>query len=905
MSKIVLIDGHSILNRAYFGVPPLTNSEGIHTNAVFGFLNILFMIVSEENPDYLTVCFDIHGKTFRHKMYEEYKGQRKPMDPELREQVPLIQEVLTKMGIKIISKEGYEADDLIGTISKRAEDKGIEVCIVSGDKDLLQLAGSNTRIRIPKTVRGTTTIENYYAEDVESKYSLSPKAFIDLKALMGDSSDNYGGAPGIGEKTGIELLHSFGSIDGLYEHIDEITKKSAKESLVNNKEYVYLCRTLATILRDADIEYSFEEAAIRNFYTKEAYEIFKRLGFKKFLDRFDDDRKEAEGSNVILPEIIMVKDSKEIQNIWKECKEDTISLYAVHLPKDDSDFRCGGDGQLSFAFETKAERDFLYIYAGGNRVFVLDSYENGSECIRDFCDTCVTKNKKIVTFGVKKLYPYFNLSDMSSRKAGSFFFDTQIGAYLINPNKNDFEPEDIGVLYAFPIKSYYEVFGKKEISEAFESNNKAFHELFSSIAVVSFVAYGNISEKLVELGELSLFSDIEMPLSYVLYSMEVLGMRINPDELKAYSDMLAGRISALEEKIYEAVGERFNILSPKQLGDILFEKKGLPGGKKTKTGYSTAADVLEKLAADVPYVKDILEYRGLTKLKSTYADGLVTYMDENNRIHSSFNQTITATGRISSTEPNLQNIPMRTDLGRMIRKSFIPKDGYIFADADYSQVELRILAHMSGDEELINAYKNNQDIHRITASKVFNTPFEEVTPLQRRNAKAVNFGIVYGISSFGLAEDLSISRSEAKEYINSYFEQFPGIKRYLDEAVLFAKKNGYCKTLFGRRRPIEELSSSNHMVKQFGERVAMNAPIQGTAADIMKIAMINVYDRILEEKLESRLILQIHDELVIETKPEEKDMVVSLLKEEMEGAGNLLVPLIAECETGANWYEAK
>lgn len=881
MSKLVLIDGHSILNRAFYGVPDLTNAAGLHTNAIYGFLNILFKILDEESPDYLTVAFDVKAPTFRHEMFKEYKGTRKPMPEELREQVPVMKEVLQAMGIRIIEQAGYEADDLLGTIAKRAEAEGIDVSLVSGDRDLLQIATDRIRIRIPKTKGGRTEIENYYAADVEAKYQVNPVQFIDLKALMGDTADNIPGVPKVGEKTATDLMVQFGSLDGIYEHIDEVTKKSVKESLIQNKDLAYLSRELATIKLDSPLTYTLEEARVGNFFNEASYILFKKLEFKNLLNKFE----KGVSNEEISASFHLIENLAEVEALFTRVLSDKDRQIGLKVVKE-----AGRHGELlGVALHLQEEGSFLVLKQG----FLTEDYLKekiallGAQC-------------RIATADIKSEYAYLQAQDTDR------FFDVILAAYLLNPLKNDYTVEDIANEYLnlmLPEKG--QAFGRLSFKDALNEKPEDFLKYCCFEAYVCAQAAVCLQQKLEETQMDRLMREIEMPLTLVLFSMEEEGIRVNPEALKDYGEALSGKITELEQEIYSEAGCEFNINSPKQLGEILFEKMGLPGGKKTKTGYSTAADVLEKLSGEYPVVKHILEYRGLTKLKSTYADGLAAYIEDENRIHSTFNQTITATGRISSTEPNLQNIPIRMELGRQIRKVFIPKDGYCFMDADYSQIELRVLASMSGDERLIEAYRSHADIHRTTASQVFHIPFEEVTDLQRRNAKAVNFGIVYGISSFGLSEDLSISRKEAAAYIEQYFETYPQVKQFIDSLVKDAKKNGYAVTLYGRRRPVPELFSSNFMQRSFGERVAMNSPIQGTAADIIKIAMIRVFERLKKEGLKSKLILQVHDELLIETALEEEEQVRMILEEEMVHASSLAVELEIDLHVGINWYEAK
>ena len=876
--KIVLIDGHSILNRAFYGVPDLTNSEGLHTNAVYGFLNILLKLLEEENPSYLAVAFDLKAPTFRHKMYPEYKGTRKSMPEELRQQVPVMKEMLKAMGILIMEKEGLEADDVLGTFAKKAEKENVLVSLVSGDRDLLQIASENIKIRIPKTKGGKTEIVDYFEKDVLEAYQVTPLQFIELKALMGDTADNIPGVPKIGPKTATELLVTYGTIDNIYEHLEEISKKSVCQTLRENRHLAELSKTLATIEVNGDLPYTLEEARFKNPFTKEAYILCKKLEFKNLLSRFEQD---AVVKNRESESFIMINKRTEAKRVMDEIKK---SLNAGFFVLEDG----------------KREEEFVgisYCWGKENTCLLLA----GEELTKEYLVSALRELSETVflsTFHIKSQYDY--LSEEGK------YFDCLIGAYLCTPLKSDYSIVDIaGEYLGLLLSERNQLLDKLSLKEALQKKPQEFCQYAGYLSYVSYMSVKPVKMRLEEMQMYSLFETIEMPLSYVLYAMEKEGVRVEKQSLTEYGMALAEKIEILEQSVYEQAGERFNLNSPKQLGEILFGKLNMPGGKKTKTGYSTAAEVLEKLSADYPIVADILEYRTLAKLKSTYADGLESYIREDGRIHTTFNQTITATGRISSTEPNLQNIPMRMELGRQIRKVFVPREGFVFVDADYSQIELRLLAHMSGDERLIEAYKTDSDIHRITASQVFHIPMEEVTDLQRRNAKAVNFGIVYGISSFGLSQDLSITRKEAGEYIEKYFSTYPGVKGFLDRLVSIGKEKGYVSTLYGRRRPIPELSSANFMQRSFGERVAMNSPLQGTAADIMKIAMIGVYDRIRKENLESRMLLQVHDEILMEVKKEELDIIKQILEEEMKGAADLLVALEIDVHEGSNWYEAK
>lgn len=868
--KIVLIDGHSILNRAFFGLPDLTNSEGLHTNAVYGFLNIMLKILDEEQPQYLTVAFDVHAPTFRHQMYAEYKGTRKPMAEELRQQVPLMKEVLRSMDIRVIEQEGLEADDLLGTISKQCENSGMEVSVISGDRDLLQLATDHIKIRIPKTKKGGTQIEDYYAADVQEKYGVTPTEFIDMKALMGDASDNIPGVPGIGEKTAGKIISQYHSIENAHDHAAELKPPRASRAIAEYWDQAVMSKTLATICLDADLSFEIESAKLGNIFTEQAYVLFQRLQFKNLLNRFEI---EAPG-NSIEECFRTVSDRKTACGIFDQAAASPLTGAAL----------------------LKNTQNVLPLFAGQAQVegAAVCFGEKQIYCIRPGKDLSVDEILRLLeqTAGKTGCFSMFSLKeamDSLTPPDPERCFDGIIAAYLLNPLKSDYDFEDVA---------------REQLSilldEKMEDEKKACYEAYTA-----WKARPVLESRLKEQGMEQLFRKIEMPLVFTLFDMEKNGVKVEAGELKAYGDRLAVQIEELEQEIYRESGEVFNINSPKQLGNILFEKMGLKGGKKTKTGYSTAADVLEKLAPDYPFVARILEYRQLAKLKSTYADGLAAYIGEDGRIHGKFNQTVTATGRISSTEPNLQNIPVRMELGRLIRKVFVPEEEYVFIDADYSQIELRVLAHCSGDRQLIEAYREEKDIHRITASQVFHTPFDQVTDLQRRNAKAVNFGIVYGISSFGLSQDLSITRKEAANYIEQYFRTYPGIKSFLDQTVEQAREKGYVTTLFGRRRPVPELSSSHYATRSFGERVAMNSPIQGTAADIIKIAMIGVEKKLKENKMRSRLVLQVHDELLIEAYKSEAEEVRRILKDEMEHAASLEVPLEIDMHTGNSWYEAK
>lgn len=903
--KLVLIDGHSILNRAFYGVPDLTNSEGLHTNAVYGFLNIMFKILDEEKPDYLTVAFDVKAPTFRHEMFKEYKGTRKPMPNELHEQVPVIKELLKAMNIQVIELAGYEADDLLGTLARRAEKDGNLVRIVSGDRDLLQLATDKIMIRIPKTKQGGTEVENYLAADVMEKYQVTPLEFIDMKALMGDTSDNIPGVAGIGEKTAAKIIATFHSIENAYEHIDEILPKRAGNLLREDYETAKLSKILATINTDAPVEVDYKNGTLNNIYTDEALKLIMKLEFKKLAAKFKANGSEVSSADTVsLKEYIVKLEPDKIDyEVLKNITE--LGFYAVRIKGEDKKIR-----QLTFDFinadsDTVNKSDIIMTATSfrydDKPVIWVTEFDDEAE-LEKYIGCLADNDKKLSTFDLKGLLKSCRSSFEFENK---LVLDCGIGAYLLNPLRDTYTYENIARDYLdIAADSISELVGRSDYDTIYRESR---HNLIMLISWYSYVAFASseiIWDKLLETDMKSLYETIEYPLVYSLARMEIEGILVNATELKEYGNRLKDSIAVIEQEIYDEIGEEFNINSPKQLGEILFGKMQLPGGKKTKTGYSTSADVLEKLAPDYPVISKILEYRQLTKLKSTYADGLAAYIGDDGRIHGTFNQTITATGRISSTEPNLQNIPIRMPIGKELRRVFIPKEGCVFIDADYSQIELRILAHLSGDESLIEAYNSAQDIHRITASKVFNTPFEAVSELQRRNAKAVNFGIVYGISSFGLSQDLSISRKEASEYIKQYFDTYPGIKTFLDNTVAKAKEDGYVRTLYGRIRPIPELSSSNFMQRSFGERIAMNSPIQGTAADIMKLAMIAVDKRLMEGNFKSRIVLQVHDELLLEVHENEFEAVKNIVSESMSKAADLKVKLEIGIESGKNWLEA-
>ncbi len=876
MNKLLLIDGNSIMNRAFYGIPDMTTNDGRHTNAIYGFLNIILKVIEEEQATHICVAFDLKKKTFRHEMYEAYKGTRKGMPEELHEQMPRIKEILQAMHIRIVEQEGFEADDLIGTLSKKGEREGFAVTILSGDRDLLQLATDTVLVRIPKTKHGKTEVEDYYAKNVVETYGVTPLIFIDMKGLMGDTSDNIPGVPGIGEKTAAKLLAEYGDLDGVYAAVDSMKASKMKQNLIENKDLAYLSKTLATIKLDCPIPFEFSEATYNDPFNAEAYTLFEDLELKSFYKRFSVEKKEEltfetvlideiDGYNALLAKL---QKAKEVSFAW-----------------------ITQDGE---ALGVAVCMDLEHVYLIRFMMFIMEAMvaDNLLALSRDY-------QVQLACMHVKKLLSFLNFHEEDA------VFDAGLAAYLLQPNQSEYEYDTLAKVYLdVTLPSDKEMLGKEKLGY-FSFEDEKVQKWMAYQAIVPYKIKSVLREKLKETGMESLYDEMELPCLYALYEMEKNGIRVDGEALHQYGKKLRTRIEELTAEIHAMAGEEFNINSPKKLGEILFEKLGLKNGKKTKTGYSTSAEVLEKLTNAHPIIPRILEYRQLTKLNSTYAEGLAGYIRADGRIHGKFHQTVTVTGRISSADPNLQNIPTRMPLGREIRKVFIPEKGSVFVDADYSQIELRVLAHMSGDAALIAAYQADEDIHAITASQVFDVPLDQVDSTLRRKAKAVNFGIVYGISSFGLGQDLDISRKEAEGYIEKYFATYGKVKEFLDRTVEDAKKNGYTVTMFGRRRPIPELASSNFMTRSFGERAAMNAPVQGTAADIIKIAMVRVNRRLKEEHLQSKLVLQIHDELIIETKKEEVEIVQKLLVEEMMHAAELSVPLLVDANVGNSWYDAK
>ena len=881
MNKLLLIDGNSIINRAFYGImgsKMLMTEDGTYTNAVYGFLSILFKELDDIKPEYLVVAFDLKAPTHRHKMYDKYKANRHGMPEELAMQMPILKETLKAMNVCIIEKEGYEADDILGTLAKWGQKEELEVTVLTGDRDSFQLIDKNIKVRIPRTKMGKTETEDYTVEKIEEEYGLEPLDLIEVKGLMGDTSDNIPGVPGVGEKTALNLIKQYKSIDEVYNHIDE-QKGKLKEKLSENKDLAYLSRTLGTIDINAPIEKDLGAFQVEEWNKPEVLEIFKKLKFNRFIDRFalqENIGATSFSDSQINTEIEHEKivDKTKLAELKQEIQENKVIYYYL------------------------TEEKFIIYSPKTNKCFSIEN-------IQDFKD--IFEDKNILKCSYKQKEEFIILWNKGI-EAKNLMFDIAIAGYILNSNINKYTIEYLANEYInFDIAEYLSNTEKTGVEQItlFDNAEEPKEDKTYIYAYAIYKLYNVLTQKMEEAGSIDLFNKIEMPLTEVLASMQYEGIYIDKQELLDFGKELQEKIDILTKEIYELTGEEFNINSTKQLGEILFEKLKLTAKKKTKTGYSTDVDVLEKIKYEHPVIEKILEYRQLQKLNSTYVEGLIPYIDETGRIHSKFHQTVTTTGRISSTDPNLQNIPTRMELGRKLRKVFKPEQGYIFVDADYSQIELRVLAHISKDKNMIEAFCNNEDIHAQAASKVFNIPLEEVTKEERTKAKAVNFGIVYGISEFGLGEQLGVSRKKAKEYIEQYLDKYSGIKEFMTNIVEETKEKGYVETLYHRRRYVPELKSNNYMVRQFGGRVAMNTPIQGTAADIMKIAMINVYNKLKENNLKSKLIVQVHDEILVETLESEKEQVKQIVKEEMENVIKLKVPLLAEVEEGYNWYEAK
>ena len=866
MKKLLILDSNSILNRAFYGVRYLSAKDGTPTNAIYGFLNILLKLIKEQEPDYICAAFDVKAPTFRHKQYEGYKAQRKPMPEGLAAQMPLAKDVLRAMGVTILEKEGYEADDIIGTVARLCEESEISCFIATGDKDDLQLASDKTKVILTVTKSGYNETIIYDDKAVKEKYHVTPTEFIDVKALMGDPSDNIPGVKGVGEKTAMSLIEKHHSIEYIYENIDDIGLKGAMlQKMKDGREMAFMSKELATINRNTPIEFNAEECVFDGFENNgELYEILKRLELNSIIKKLDL----SGGDNV-----------KENEDIFKDFSYQVGDKNMISGDKVTVVLDFDGDNISSAAVGV------------GNNAVVLNEQDDIKELLED---DSIAKVMFDVKEAIVKLNGRIDIKNISD--------DTAIAAYLVDPAKNEYTIEKLASEYFGTVIEKPEV---KQLSllDDVETDRS---EYLAKCAVALGVLNECIGDKIKENGQEKLYQEVELPLVTVLAHLEINGFLVDDNQLKEFADKLGEKIDALTNEIYMLAGEEFNINSPKQLGVILFEKLELKPVKKTKTGYATNADVLEKLRDKHPIVNFIMEYRQLAKLKSTYCDGLTAVVNPNtHRIHSVFTQTVTVTGRLSSTEPNLQNIPTRTELGREIRKMFVAKDGYVLVDADYSQIELRVLAHIANDETMINAFRNNEDIHAVTASQVLGIPLEDVTKEQRSSAKAVNFGIVYGIGEFSLAQDLHISVKEAKAYIESYLEKYNGVRNYMESIKEQAKKDGYVKTMLNRIRYIPELKSPNYNIRQFGERVALNTPIQGTAADIIKLAMVRVDNRLINEELKSKLILQVHDELIVEAHKDEVNKVKQILSEEMQGAMELNVPLKVDMSTGHSWYDAK
>ena len=898
MEKLVVIDGNSILNRAFYGIMSskmLQTADGTYTNAVYGFLAILFKMYEDVKPEYLAVAFDLKAPTLRHQMYADYKGTRKGMPDELKMQMPIIKNVLKAMNITIIEKEGYEADDVLGTLSCMGEKDGKEVILLTGDRDSFQLATDKVVIRIPRTKQGKTETENFDKDKIFETYGVLPKQMIDVKGLMGDSSDNIPGVPGIGEKTALSLIQKYGSIEHLYEELDagraEDVKGKTREKIVENKELAFLSKKLGTIILDAPIGFTVEDLKVKDWNNEEVLSIFKELRFNRYIERFGLE------NQVTTPKI-------DVENLFE--KVDISSKEVIDIIKTQK--------ELIYQFETVVDNNedniikekikFINIYdKEKNAVYTLEFNKD------DFKEVFESTEIDKIGSKVKK-------DNILLRQIGivpnNITFDTSIAGYLLNSITNAYLPADLAMQYLdLDISSYGKKEEAKDDEQASLFEEKPEETLPNEKYAVEVYAIGKLrdvlTEELKKIDSYDLFKDIEMPTAEVLAQMQYDGVYVDERELIKFGNSLKKKIEELRIDIYKLAGDdEFNINSPKQLGEVLFEKLKLEPFKKTKNGYSTDVDALEKIRDKHPIVDKILEYRQLTKLNSTYVEGMIPFINpKTGRVHTFFHQTVTATGRLSSTEPNLQNIPTRTELGKKLRKAFKAEEGKVFLDADYSQIELRVLAHMSEDKIMVEAFKTGQDIHTICASQIFNVPVEEVSKQLRSRAKAVNFGIVYGISDFGLAEQTDMKVKEAKKYIEQYLNTYSGIRDFMSEIVESAKRKGFVKTEFNRRRYIPELNSNNFMVRKFGERAAMNTPIQGTAADIMKKAMIDVYRALKERGLKSKIVLQIHDELLIETEENEIDEVKEILKSCMENVITLKVPLLVEIDEGKSWFQAK
>lgn len=864
MEKLLILDSNSLMNRAFYALPPLTTSEGISTSAIYGFMNMLLKMKEEIKPDYIVAAFDRKAPTFRHKEYSDYKAGRKKMPAELAMQFPIIKDILKNLAIEIYEIDGFEADDIIGTVANLCEKEGIEVYVVTGDKDALQLVSENINVIITK--KGVTETEEYNKQAFIHEYKITPKQFIDVKGLMGDKSDNIPGVPGIGEKTAFKLIQTYGSIEEVLNNVENVNGKRLKENLEEYREQALFSKKLATIITEVPIDINLEDIKSNENFNKEALkEQLMKLEMKKLLYKIigEDEKKEISINKETINTLEALKKTLE------EIKNEAFFTYTV----------------LDSPIFSKIRIDKIFLGQENQaKEICIDEIieENKEEALKIIKSFMENENIKKVIHDSKALITILSKENIELK---GLEFDTAIAAYLLDSSKGKYELNSL-------ISRYL-------LEDVEEDNffNLSFYIKPLYLKLKELISKDNMDE---------LYYTIELPLVYVLSAMEKEGFNIDKLMLDELQNKFTTEIDKTQKEIYNLAEEEFNISSPKQLGKILFEKLDLPVIKKTKTGYSTNAEVLEQLKDKHPIIEKVIYYRQITKLNSTYVEGLKNVIDSDGAIHSSFNQTVTTTGRLSSTEPNLQNIPIKYEMGREIRKVFIPKEkGDIILSCDYSQIELRVLAHMANDENMINAFKHHSDIHRKTASEVFNTPFEEVTPVMRSRAKAVNFGIIYGMSDFSLAQDLKISKKEAAEYMAIYFDRYPNIKSYLNETVEKAKEDGYVLTILNRRRFIPEIKSSNKIVKALGDRLAMNAPIQGSAADIIKIAMVKVYNRLNKEKLKSKLILQVHDELILNVKENEEEKVRALVKEEMENAVKLKVPMEVDINEGSTWYEAK
>ena len=901
MEKLVVIDGNSILNRAFYGImgsKMLMTADGTYTNAVYGFLAIMFKMMEEINPNYMVVAFDVKAPTKRHEMYKDYKGTRKGMPDELASQMPIIKEILKAMNIKVIEMAGYEADDILGTLSRYGESKGLEVRLLTGDRDSFQLATDKTTIMLPRTKGGKTETEFFDRDKILETYGVEPLQMIEVKGLMGDSSDNIPGVPGIGEKTALTLIKTYGTIDELYKKLenDEATtvKGKTREKLIENKELAYLSKTLGTINVEAPIEKNLEDYKVEEWNKPEVYKLFKELRFNRYIERFSLTAGDSQTENLQNEKFkfeTKILEENEAEEIFKIVKKEKEFYYLSEIEN------CANT-ELVIAKEIAK----IYFYVKEkNTVYVAD-FKKFEKALKEiFEDTEILKISHDIKID-------FILLKQQNVEAKNMMFDVKIAGYLLNATSGAYKISDLTSLYInYDLDEHIDTKQNEQTSLFDEvEKQKEYDELKASETYFLMQLKPVLEEKLKEINSYKLFEEIEMPTAEVLANMQYNGVYVDEKEILKFGNHLKKELEELRIDIYRQAGEEFNVNSTQQLGKILFEKLGLTAGKKNKNGYATDVETLEKIREEHPIVSKILEYRKIMKLNSTYVEGLLPYIHEKTgRIHSYFHQTVTATGRLSSTDPNLQNIPTRTELGRKLRKVFKAQENKIFVDADYSQIELRVLAHMSKDEIMVEAFKTDQDIHTICASQVFKVPVEKVSKQLRSRAKAVNFGIVYGISDFGLAEQIDIKRKEAKEYIEQYLETYSGIKSFMSDIVEHAKEKGYVETEFGRRRYIPELASKNYMVRQFGQRAAMNTPIQGTAADIMKIAMIKVYNELKKRNLKSKIVLQIHDEMLIETELSEKEEVYEILKQSMENAVQLSVPLKVEIEEGKSWYQAK